>query len=415
MSRSHDAVINPDRLWNRLMSLGKIGATGNGGVNRQALTDGEHAAWQTIIEWGRQAGLHASTDEAANLYLTLPGAQPDLLPVMAGSHLDSQPTGGKFDGAYGVVAALEAATAFVDCGIKPLRDIIVVAWMNEEGSRFAPGMMGSEAFAGVRSITDIRQTLDSSGISVGQEIDRIHRAFSNLGTYPLGFDVATYLELHIEQNIELEAANKVIGVVSGIQGKKTFEVCIRGKKGHAGTVAMPDRRDAVLAFARMAHALHQRLEAFEADIKFTIGRVEASPNAPSVIPEKVRFRIDLRHPDNQVLEACGKKVNAVCTELAVPCEVVVTPLMSAPSNRFDPTLQDHIRSAARHREFSYMDVLSYAGHDARHMAPLCPSAMIFIPCKDGISHDEREWIEPQHASAGAQVLLDVLGVASASS
>lgn len=415
MFRNHDVVIDQDRLWSRLMALGEIGATGTGGVNRQALTDGEHAAWKTMVEWGRQAGLHASTDEAANLFLTLPGTQPELLPVMAGSHLDSQPTGGKFDGAYGVVAALEAAAALVDCGVKPLRDIVIVAWMNEEGSRFAPGMMGSEAFAGVRSIADIRQTIDSAGISVGHEIDRIHRAFSKLGTYPLGFDVATYLELHIEQNTELEEANKIIGVVSGIQGKKTFEVCIHGTKGHAGTVAMSDRRDAVLAFARIAHVLHQELEALDADVKFTIGRVETLPNAPSVIPEEVRFRVDLRHPDNQVLEACGEKVVKLCTELAVPCEAVVTPLMSAPSNRFDPTLQDHIRSAAEHREFSYMDVLSYAGHDARHMAPLCPSAMIFIPCKDGISHDEREWIEPQHASAGAQVLLDVLVVASTSS
>jgi N-carbamoyl-L-amino-acid hydrolase len=401
-------LINADRLWTRLMSLAEIGATPAGGVNRQALSDGEIAAWHRVIGWAREAGLTPSTDAAANLFLTLAGRDRAAPPFLLGSHLDSQPTGGKFDGAAGVMAALEAVVSLAEQGDKPARDVIVVAWMNEEGSRFAPGMMGSEAFTGERDMAVIRAARDAGGISVGEALDRLHQAFPDMPHRPLGFATGAYLELHIEQGPLLEAADCTIGVVTGIQGKKTFQVVVEGAEGHAGTLAQSERRDALAAFARMASVLNAEIGTIDADIKFTIGRVAVVPNAPSVVPSRVSFSIDLRHPDNAVLDAAGARILAFCRENAPPCAVTVTPLVDAPSNAFDPRLRASIAEAAREQGHSAMAILSAAGHDARHLAKICPAAMIFIPCRDGASHVEHEWAEPDHVAAGASVLAQVL-------
>lgn len=401
-------LINADRLWTRLMALAEIGATPAGGVNRQALSDGEIAAWRRAIGWAREAGLTPSTDAAGNLFLTLAGRDRAASPVLLGSHLDSQPTGGKFDGAAGVMAALEAAVSLAEQSDRLARDVIVVAWMNEEGSRFAPGMMGSEAFTGERNMDAIRAARDADGISVGEALDRLHQAFPDVPRRPLGFAAGAYLELHIEQGPLLEAADCAIGVVTGIQGKKTFQVVVEGAEGHAGTLAQQERRDALAAFARMASALHGEIGAVDADIKFTIGRVAVVPNAPSVVPSRVSFSIDLRHPDNAVLDAAGARIAALCQQNAAPCAVTVTPLVDAPSNAFDPRLRASIAEAARAQGHSAMEILSAAGHDARHLAKICPAAMIFIPCRDGASHVEHEWAEPDHVAAGASVLAQVL-------
>lgn len=401
-------LINADRLWTRLMALAEIGATPAGGVNRQALSDGEIAAWRRAIGWAREAGLTPSTDAAGNLFLTLAGRDRAASPVLLGSHLDSQPTGGKFDGAAGVMAALEAAVSLAEQSDRPARDVIVVAWMNEEGSRFAPGMMGSEAFTGERNMDAIRAARDADGISVGEALDRLHQALPDVPHRPLGFAAGAYLELHIEQGPLLEAADCAIGVVTGIQGKKTFQVVVEGAEGHAGTLAQQERRDALAAFARMASALHAEIGTVDADIKFTIGRVAVVPNAPSVVPSRVSFSIDLRHPDNAVLDAAGARIAALCQQNAAPCAVTVTPLVDAPSNAFDPRLRASIAEAARAQGHSAMEILSAAGHDARHLAKICPAAMIFIPCRDGASHVEHEWAEPDHVAAGASVLAQVL-------
>lgn len=402
------SLINADRLWARLMALAEIGATPGGGVNRQALSDGEIAAWHRVIGWAQQAGLTAATDPAGNLFLTLAGRDRAAPPVLVGSHLDSQPTGGKFDGAAGVMAALEVAVSFAERGETPAHDVIVVAWMNEEGCRFAPGMMGSEAFSGVRGIDAIRTVRDANGISVGEELDRLHASFPDLPRRPLGFLAAAYLELHIEQGPLLEAADRVIGVVTGIQGKKTFQVLLAGAEGHAGTLPQQERRDALAAFARTAAALHDEIGAIDAEIKFTIGRVTIEPNAPSVVPARVAFSIDLRHPDNAVLDAAGARVAALCHQCAPPCTVTVTPLVNAPSNDFDSRLRERIARAAHDQGLPSMAILSAAGHDARHLAKVCPAAMVFIPCRDGASHVEHEWAEPAHVVAGASVLAQVL-------
>jgi N-carbamoyl-L-amino-acid hydrolase len=390
------------------MSLAEIGVTPAGGVNRQALSDGEVAAWHRVIGWAREAGLTPSTDAAANLFLTLAGRDRSAPPFLLGSHLDSQPTGGKFDGAAGVMAALEAVVSLAEQGDEPARDVIVVAWMNEEGSRFAPGMMGSEAFTSERDMAVIRAARDADGISVGEALDRLHQAFPDMPHRSLGFATGAYLELHIEQGPLLEAAGCTIGIVTGIQGKKTFQVVVEGAEGHAGTLAQSERRDALAAFARMASVLHAEIGTIDADIKFTIGRVAVVPNAPSVVPSRVSFSIDLRHPDNAVIDAAGARIMALCRENAPPCAVTVTPLVDAPSNQFDPRLRASIAEAAREQGHSAMAILSAAGHDARHLAKICPAAMIFIPCRGGASHVEHEWAEPDHVAAGASVLAQVL-------
>jgi N-carbamoyl-L-amino-acid hydrolase len=400
--------IDTDRLWQRLMALARIGATPGGGVNRQALSAEEIEAWRLMIDWAHAAGLEPSTDAAGNLFLALPGIDRDAPPVLAGSHLDSQPGGGRFDGVYGVVAALEVLTVLAAQGARPPADIVCVAWMNEEGSRFAPGMMGSEAFAGVRGLNDIRATRDADGLTVAESLDALHAAFPALRRRALGFPLAAYVEAHIEQGPVLEAENRVIGVVTGIQGKKTFDVVIEGERGHAGTLAMAHRRDALAAFARIAPRLYDEIGGEDARVKFTIGHVQVEPNAPSVVPERVRLRIDLRHPDNAVLGRLGERLAALCEAHASPCAATVTALVDAPSNGFDAALQDAIEAAAERLVQPHMRILSAAGHDARHLAPLCPSAMIFIPCRGGVSHAEHEWAEPAHVAAGADVLLQVL-------
>lgn len=400
-------AISPDRLWTRLMALGEHGTLPGGGVNRQALSQEEISAWQQLIAWGADVGLEASTDPAGNLFLSLEGQDPNLAPVLIGSHIDSQPTGGLFDGAFGVLAALEAVTALAEAGVRPQRSIVVVGWMNEEGSRFAPGMMGSELFAGRRTLEEVTAVRDADGVSVGEALAGLHSAFPSMPRRTLGFPVHAYIEPHIEQADLLESENAVIGVVSGIQGKKTYDITIHGREAHAGTEPMPRRRDAVRSFSRMATRMHDAMDG-EDVIKFTIGRVVVEPNAPSVVPAKVSFRIDLRHPDNAVLETFGRRIEDIALAEAGACEVDVRRLVDAPSNGFDAELGHAIRRSADRHGFPHRDILSAAGHDARQLAPLARSAMIFIPCRGGISHHPDEWSEPDHVAAGATVLLDLL-------
>lgn len=402
------ASIETDRLWARLMRLAEIGALPGGGVDRQALTAGEAAAWRLLLGWAAEGGLAPSVDPAGNLFLTLPGRDRNLAPILAGSHLDTQPTGGKFDGAFGTLAALEAVLDLATCGRVPERDVMVVAWMNEEGSRFAPSIMGSATFAGARSLAETRAVQDADGISVGEALARLLSAFPNLPRRDLGFTPCLYLEAHIEQGPVLDECGIPIGVVTGIQGKTTWAITSTGAEGHAGTLAMADRRDALATFAAMAHAMHTEIGRADPAIKFTIGRVELSPNAPSVVPARVSFRVDLRHPDNAVLNAMGDRVEALARHHASRCAVDITRLSHAASNGFDPMLRGAIEAAAAARGIASLPILSAAGHDARYLAPLCPSAMIFIPCRNGVSHAEHEWAEPSHVAAGAAVLADVI-------
>lgn len=390
------------------MRLAEIGATPAGGVDRQALTAGEIEAWRLLIGWAEAVGLEASTDPVGNLFLALPGRDRALPPLLMGSHIDTQPTGGRFDGAFGVLAAFEVAERLSESGRTPARDVVVVAWMNEEGSRFAPGMMGSKAFAGVRPLEAILAARDAAGTSVAEALGALHAAFPDLPRRPLGFPPGFYLEPHIEQAQVLEQHGVPVGIVTGIQGKKTWEIVVTGAEGHAGTQDMAQRQDALAGFARMASRMFAEIGTTDAAIKFTIGMARVEPNAPSVVPARVTFRIDLRHPDNAVLDAAGARLEAIAEAEAVPCGVLVRRLVDAPSNGFDAGLRARLTAAAARLGHPAMPLLSAAGHDARHMAPLCPSAMIFIPCRDGVSHAEHEWAEPAHVAAGAAVLAEVV-------
>ncbi|HJP68878.1 MAG TPA: M20 family metallo-hydrolase [Sphingomicrobium sp.] len=399
--------VSQERLWDRHMIMAHFGATASGGVNRQALSPEDAAAQRQLIEWGMALGLSASADAAGNLFLRLAGteAAPS---VMTGSHMDSQPTGGKFDGIYGVLAGLEAVQALIEAGIRPRRPIEIVAWMNEEGSRFAPGMMGSEVFAGVKPLEEILAVRDQDGVSVAEALATTRTALPQLPERPIGAPIAAYLEAHIEQGPVLERHNKIIGVVSGIQGKRTFRVEVSGEDAHAGTTALRDRKDALLAATSMVQQLHAFCASAGEHVMFTVGRFTVEPNAPSVIASKVVFSIDLRHPEQPTLQRLGDSIATLCDSVRGPCATNVTELVNAPSLEFPIIVRDRIRHIANELGLPVLDIPSLAGHDARHLHYIALTGMIFVPCRSGISHNEAEWAEPVHLAQGAQVLAEVL-------
>ena len=405
MARVSDRV-DGDRLWERLTALARFGATPAGGVCRLALSQEEIEARAALVAWGRAFDLSPSVDAAANLFLTLPGTEPQLAPLLIGSHIDSQPNGGKFDGAYGVVAAVEAAQAICEHSQQPRRSVEIVAWMNEEGSRFAPGMMGSAAFTGRRSLADIRAVTDRSGCSVATALAAVLEAERDLARRPLGFPVAGYLEAHIEQGIALQQAGRAIGVVTGMQGKRTFRVEVIGEESHAGTTPRSMRRDALTSAIAVVDALQKEMWDAADTVRFTVGMFDVTPNAPSVVPGKVVFAIDLRHPAADVIERLGDLVPRVCEAARGRCEVRVRELLYEAPLSFPDPVQARIRAAAARLRIPHMQLPSPAGHDARYLHYVCPTGMIFIPCKDGISHNERESITPEDADAGARVLAE---------
>jgi N-carbamoyl-L-amino-acid hydrolase len=399
--------VSGDRLWDRLMAFANFGALPNGGVNRQALSGEEIAARSALVQWGRSIGLQASVDPAANLFLRYPGRDPALPPVLVGSHIDSQPTGGKFDGAVGVLAALEAIQAIIARGREPLRSIEVVSWMNEEGSRFAPGMMGSATFSGARKLDEILPIADKAGVTVAAELKKVLAAEAHLQKRPLGFKPAAYLEAHIEQGPILQIEKKTIAVVTGIQGKRTFRVSVNGEENHAGTSPRSSRRDALMAAVNIVRALQEALEDREDVVRFTIGMFTVSPNAPSVVPGRVVFSIDLRHADTQTLVKLGDAIPQICRSAALRCSVSVTQLLHDPPLEFPIAIRRKLETVADSLGIPYMNLPSGAGHDARYLHYVCPTAMIFIPCKDGISHNEEESAEKDDVTAAARVLAEV--------
>jgi len=402
--------VDADRLNARLAEMARIGATAGGGVDRQALTPSDAQAQHLLASWGNDIGMHATRDAAGNLFLRLAGTHDALPCVLSGSHLDSQPTGGRYDGVYGVLAALEAVQAIVAAGITPLRALEVVAWMNEEGSRFAPGMMGSAVYGGDRDLAEVLAVTDADGISVAQAMAQVDAALPDIGTRPAtpGGYPYCYVEAHIEQGPMLEREGLQVGVVSGIQGKHTFSVEVTGEAAHAGTSTRAERRDALLAATAMVQALAQAIHD-EADLtKFTIGRFTVTPNAPSVVASRVVFSIDLRHPDTAELRRLAALVEPVCQAHAGACAVRVTTLSAADSLQFPQAMRSRISEAASHLAIGHREILSAAGHDARYLHPLCPSAMIFVPCRDGITHNEAEYASPGDLAAGTRVLTDVL-------
>lgn len=400
-------AINGERLWDALMTMAQIGATPRGGVCRVALTDVDRQGRDLFVRWAREADCEVDIDQMGNIIARRAGADNSLPPVMTGSHLDSQPTGGKFDGAYGVLAGLEVIRTLHDHGHVTRRPIEVVVWTNEEGSRFAPAMVASGVFAGEFTLEYGLSRSDLNGVTIGQELDRIGYA----GTRPCGGQpVHAYFEAHIEQGPILEAEKRVIGVVQGIQGLRWFDCTIQGMESHAGTTPLPTRRDALLGAAHVIQAVREAAEAQAPYGRSTVGQLLVHPNSRNVIPGRVDFTIDLRHPEDGSLRAMAHQVGAavdrVCAEMGLHGEM--REIWYAPPTAFDADCIGAVRRAAQHLGLPHLDLISGAGHDAKYLAQVCPTAMVFIPCKDGISHNEIEDATREDAAAGCNVLLQAI-------
>jgi N-carbamoyl-L-amino-acid hydrolase len=397
--------IDPDRLWSTLMETAAIGGTAKGGINRQTLTEHD----RVVRDWFKRAtealGCRVTVDEVGNMFALRAGRRADLAPIALGSHLDTQPTGGKFDGNLGVLGALEALRTLVAAGYETNAPIVVVNWTNEEGARFAPAMLGSGVFAGAYSRTDADAIADIDGVRFGEALDGIGwRGEVKAGAMAL----SAYLELHIEQGPILEAEDKTIGVVTGVQGVRWYEASITGRESHAGTTPMPRRADAMAACARLAVEVQEIALAHAPTAVSTVGRVEVEPNSINVIPGVVRMTVDLRHHDDKVLQAMEDRLYAAIERIAGGQKVKIETkkLQNLAAIRFDPDCIAAVRAGAEALGLSHRDIISGAGHDAVHLSKVTPTAMIFVPCKDGLSHNEAESATIEHCAAGAQVLLE---------
>jgi N-carbamoyl-L-amino-acid hydrolase len=402
-------TVNGERLWASLMELARIGATAKGGVCRLAASDLDGAARRLFIGWCEAAGCNVTVDKIGNIFARRPGRNPDLPPVMTGSHLDTQPTGGRFDGAYGVMAGLEVVRTLNDLGYETEAPIEVVAWTNEEGSRFSPAMVGSGAFTGVFELQKALATQDNNAreLTLGAELARIGFA----GREPVGGrPVAAYFEAHIEQGPILEAAGLPIGVVTGAQGQRWYEITVTGQEAHAGPTPMPRRRDALVGAARMIDAVNRIGHMHAPYACATVGFVQVSPNSRNTIPGRVFFTVDFRHPEDVVLSAMDRELREACAAAAATqnLDAAVEEFWYFPPTPFDPALVGAVRDAAAAQGLPHQDIISGAGHDAVYMARVAPTAMIFVPCVGGISHNEIEDAKPEDLTAGCAVLLNAL-------
>ena len=400
--------VNGERLWASLMELARIGATPKGGVCRLAASDLDGEARRLFIRWCEEAGCTVAVDAIGNVFARRPGRN-DLPPVMTGSHLDTQPTGGRFDGAYGVMAGLEIARTLNDLGYETEAPIEIVAWTNEEGSRFSPAMVGSGAFAGVFGLDQALATPDNNtpAITLGGELARIGFA----GPAPVGGrEVAAYFEAHIEQGPILEAAGLPVGVVTGAQGQRWYEITVTGQEAHAGPTPMPRRRDALVGAARIIDAVNRIGHAHAPHACATVGFVQVSPNSRNTIPGRVFLTVDFRNPEDAVLTQMDRELRAACAAAAASqhLETAVEEFWYFPPTPFDPALVGRVRDAAATQGYAHKDITSGAGHDAVYMARIAPTAMIFVPCVGGISHNEIEDAKPEDLTAGCNVLLNAV-------
>ena len=398
--------INGERLWASLMELAKIGATPKGGCCRLTLTDLDRQGRDLVIRWAKAAGLSVTVDKIGNVFMRREGRNPSLPPIVSGSHIDTQPTGGKFDGNYGVLAALEVVRTLNDLHIETEAPVEVVFWTNEEGSRFVPVMMGSGVFAGVFALDNIYAAADSEGKTVGEELKNIdYLGTQTPGDHPIG----AYFEAHIEQGPILEDEEKIIGVVQGVLGIRWYDCIVTGQESHAGPTPMHLRQDAMQVAARVMQevvAIARRSE----HGRGTVGMVQVYPNSRNVVPGEVKFSIDMRNiSDDEVAKMDGalrEYINTVSQEAGMA--ITLEEVSHYPAAPFHPDCQAAISRAADQLGYPSRPIVSGAGHDAVYMSYLAPTGMIFIPCKDGISHNEIEYASPEHVTAGANVLLQVI-------
>jgi N-carbamoyl-L-amino-acid hydrolase len=407
MKEASALAINGQRLWNSLMEMAKIGATPKGGVCRLALTDLDRQGRDLFVKWAKEAGCTISVDKMGNVYARRAGRDDTLDPVITGSHTDSQPTGGKFDGIYGVLGGLEVIRSLNDHGIETDRPIEVVIWTNEEGSRFAPAMVSSGVFAGVFTLEYGLSRSDVDGKTMGEELQRIGYA----GDRPVGKPIHAAFELHIEQGPILEAEGKTIGVVTHAQGQRWYEVVFTGQESHAGPTPMPRRKDALVGAARVIDLVNRIGHAHAPFACATVGMLQVHPNSRNVIPGRVFFTIDIRHPEDEVLAQMDREVREGIARIAEEARVEVTKLEQIfyyKPVEFDHACVKSVRAAAQRFGYSHRDMVSGAGHDACYLAQVAPTSMIFVPCIDGISHNEVEDATPEWIEAGGNVLLHAM-------
>ncbi len=399
--------INGQRLWDSLMELAQIGATPKGGVCRLTLTDLDKQGRDLVTGWAREAGMSVTIDKIGNVFMRRPGRDDSLPPIMTGSHIDTQPTGGKFDGNYGVLAGIEVVRTLNDHGIETEAPIEVAFWTNEEGSRFVPVMMGSGVFAKAFTLEHAYAATDTGGKTVRGELERIgYIGEQEPGDHPIG----AYFETHIEQGPVLEDNDKTIGVVSGVLGIRWFDCTVTGMEAHAGPTPMALRKDAMLAATRIMQDVVAAAHRHPPHGRGTVGMVQVFPNSRNVIPGRVKFSIDLRNSTDELVDAMVAEVKALADQVAREhgVQVQIDLVSSYPAQQFHAECVEAVGRAAARLGYSHMPAVSGAGHDAVYMAKLAPAGMIFIPCKDGISHNEIEDAQPAHIEAGCNVLLHAM-------
>jgi len=398
--------IDGNRLNARLEAFAAIGATAKGGVNRQALTLGDRRARRLLAELGWARGFEVLQDPMANLFIRRAGRDETLPPLVIGSHLDSQPAGGRFDGALGTLSAFEVLESLEDAGIETEHSVVAVAWTNEEGCRFAPGCMGSMAFAAGEIPAEWQGKVATEGASFADELTATIESLPEAQIVPLGFPVHAYLEVHIEQGPSLASNDIPIGVVSGIQGTRWLNVTVTGQTAHAGTTGLSYRRDPMHALAAALSSLYETTMPSDPDARFTIGRIAVEPGSVNAIPDEARCTVDIRHPDPQRLDELEQLVVSTIEKEAdrQRCSVGFSRSFDMAPCTFATDLQQVIEQAAAVVNFKSTRMLSGAFHDALFVNRVASAAMIFVPCRDGLSHNEAEYVEPEHAVAGCVVL-----------
>lgn len=396
--------INEERQWDRLMEMAQIGGTAKGGVCRVALTDEDKLGRDLFIKWCREAGCTVEVDQIGNIFARRAGMKNEMPPVLIGSHLDSQPTGGKFDGVYGVLAGLEVVETLNDHGIQTEAPIEIVSWTNEEGARFAPAMLASGVFAEVFSLDYAYSRVDQEGKKLGDELERIgYKGKMAVGNRPYS---ATF-EIHIEQGPILEKEQKSIGIVTGVQGIRWYDLILRGKETHAGPSPMSYRIDPVKAAIPILTEVYGLADKYSPDARVTIGYLHAEPGVKNTVPGTLTISVDMRHPDAAILEAMDKDFKQIIEgenqRSRVHGEVV--DIWYSPPVVFAPQCVQAVRNAVEKMEVAAMEIVSGAGHDAVYVSKVAPTAMIFIPCDDGLSHNELENAQPEDVLNGTNVLL----------
>jgi len=402
--------VDGERLLSRLMRLAAIGATEKGGVCRLALTELDRQARALFSGWALEIGCELRVDAIGNIFARRAGLDPERSAVATGSHLDTQPTGGKFDGNYGVLAGLEVLQILHDANIHTQAPLEVCVWTNEEGSRFVPVMMGSGVYCGAFTLEHALAATDTDGISVAQALGAIQQAGPHPASVSSGAPrFGAYFEAHIEQGPVLEDADTTIGVVTGALGQRWYDVTITGMEAHAGPTPMGLRRDALLPATELIQQIRAIAMREQPSGRGTVGYLNVFPNSRNVIPGRVQFSVDFRHPDDAGLLRMDEALRETIAGLSTPeVSISVNQVVYFPPQPFDHELVKLVREAAVKAGFSHLDIVSGAGHDAVYVARTAPSAMIFIPCKDGISHNEVEDALPEHLTAGANVLLQAM-------